>query len=111
MDVVIRALQLKEEVRRGSVGIKVGLIIEQQCDVYIHLSSRTKQWDTCAPEIILREAGGRITDLFGERLGYNNADVQNRNGLVASNGAAHTAIIKKLAPFLKKFGRISIDVR
>jgi 3'(2'), 5'-bisphosphate nucleotidase len=111
MDVVIRALELKEEVRRGSVGIKVGLIIEQQCDVYIHLSPRTKQWDTCAPEVILREAGGRLTDLFGERLGYNNVDVQNRNGLVASNGAAHTVIIKKLAPFLKKFGRIRIDVR
>jgi 3'(2'), 5'-bisphosphate nucleotidase len=110
MDVVVRALELKEEVRRGSVGIKVGLIIEQQCDVYIHLSPRTKQWDTCAPEVILREAGGRMTDLFGDRLGYNNADVQNRNGLVASNGAAHTSIIKKLAPFLKKFGRLRIDV-
>lgn len=108
MDTVMRALELKEEVRRGSVGIKVGLIIERQCDVYIHLSPRTKQWDTCAPEVILREAGGRMTDLFGERLGYNQADVQNRNGLVASNGAAHTSIIKKLAPFLRKFGRIRV---
>ena len=108
MDMVMRALELKEEVRRGSVGIKVGLIIEQQCDVYIHLSPRTKQWDTCAPEVILREAGGRFTDLFGEPLGYNNADVQNRNGLVASNGAAHTGIIEKLAPFLREFGRIRV---
>ncbi len=111
MDAVVSALELKEEVRRGSVGIKVGLIIERQCDVYIHLSPRTKQWDTCAPEVILREAGGRFTDLFGEPLGYNHADVQNRNGLVASNGAAHTSIIEKLAPLLKEFGRLRIDVR
>jgi 3'(2'), 5'-bisphosphate nucleotidase len=110
MDLVMRALGLKEEVRRGSVGIKVGLIIEQQCDVYIHLSPRTKQWDTCAPEVILSEAGGRISDLFGEPLGYNNVDVQNRNGLVASNGAAHERIIEKLAPFLKEFGRMRIEV-
>ncbi|PYS48112.1 MAG: 3'(2'),5'-bisphosphate nucleotidase CysQ, partial [Acidobacteria bacterium] len=43
MDVVMRSLGIEEEVRRGSVGIKVGLIIEQQCDLYIHLSPRTKQ--------------------------------------------------------------------
>ena len=59
MDKVVQAFGLKEEVLRGSVGIKVGLIVEQQCDLYIHLSPRTKQWDTCAPEVILHEAGGR----------------------------------------------------
>src|SRR5438132_4518935 len=32
MDVVVEALGFKEEVRRVSVGIKVGLIVEQQCD-------------------------------------------------------------------------------
>jgi 3'(2'), 5'-bisphosphate nucleotidase len=110
MDVVVRALGLEEEVRRGSVGVKVGLIIERQCDVYVHLSPRTKQWDTCAPEVILSEAGGRMTDLFGVPLGYNNVDVQNRNGLVASNGAVHMEIIEKLSPLLKGFGRMRIEV-
>lgn len=109
MDRVLRALGIEEEVQRGSVGIKVGLIIERQCDVYIHLSPRTKQWDTCAPEIILREAGGRITDLFGYPLGYNEADVQNRNGLIASNGRAHARIIKELAPLLEEFGRRRVE--
>jgi 3'(2'), 5'-bisphosphate nucleotidase len=108
MDRVVRALGIREEVQRGSVGIKVGLIIERQCDVYIHLSPRTKQWDTCAPEIILREAGGQMTDLFGEPLGYNDRDVQNRNGLVASNGAAHARIIEELAPLLEEFGRLKV---
>jgi 3'(2'), 5'-bisphosphate nucleotidase len=42
MDKVVQGLGLKEEVRRGSVGIKVGLIVEQQCDLYIHLSPRHK---------------------------------------------------------------------
>jgi 3'(2'), 5'-bisphosphate nucleotidase len=110
MDTVMRALGIEEEVQRGSVGIKVGLIIERQCDVYIHLSPRTKQWDTCAPEIILREAGGCMTDLFGEPLGYNHVDVQNRNGIVASNGTTHQGIIKTLAPLLEEFGRMRIDV-
>ena len=105
MNKVVTQLGFPEEVQRGSVGIKVGLLIEQQCDVYIHLSPRTKQWDTCAPEVILTEAGGRITDLFGYPLNYNVPDVQNRNGLVASNGVSHDQIIETLAPLLNEFGR------
>ena len=105
MNKVVARFGFRDEVQRGSVGIKVGLLVEQQCDVYIHLSPRTKQWDTCAPEVILTEAGGRITDLFGYPLNYNVPEVQNRNGLVASNGAAHDQIIATLAPLLKEFGR------
>ena len=105
MNKVVQRFGFREEVQRGSVGIKIGLLIEQQCDVYIHLSPRTKQWDTCAPQLILTEAGGRMTDLFGEPLNYNVPDVQNRNGLVASNGASHDQIIDKLAPLLAEFGR------
>jgi 3'(2'), 5'-bisphosphate nucleotidase len=106
MDRVVKALGFKQEVRRGSVGIKVGLIIERQCDLYIHLSPRTKQWDTCAPQIILREAGGRFTDIFGGPISYNSPEVQHRNGLVASNGAAHAKVIAALAPLLAEFGRV-----
>jgi 3'(2'), 5'-bisphosphate nucleotidase len=108
MDKVVKALDVKQEVRRGSVGVKVGLIIEQQCDLYVHLSPRTKQWDTCAPEIILHEAGGTLTDLFGRPLLYNSREVQNRNGLVASNSVAHETIVEKLAPLLKQFGRVPV---
>lgn len=109
MDQVVQAFGLEQEVRRGSVGIKVGLIVEQQCDLYVHLSPRTKQWDTCAPEIILREAGGRLTDLFGRPLAYNKAEVQNRNGIVASNAVAHDKIIESLSPLLRQFGRVPVD--
>lgn len=105
MSTVIARLGFREEVQRGSVGIKVGLLVEQQCDVYIHLSPRTKQWDTCAPEVILTEAGGHVSDLFGYPLNYNVPDVNNRNGLVASNGVSHDQIIETLAPLLKEFGR------
>lgn len=109
MDRVVKALGIKEEVNRGSVGVKVGLIVEKQCDLYVHLSPRTKQWDTCAPEAILIEAGGRLTDLFGYPLSYNSPEVQNRNGIVASNGAAHEQIIKRLGPLLREFGRIRVE--
>lgn len=108
MNRVVEVLGTREEVNRGSVGVKIGLLIERLCDLYVHLSPRTKQWDTCAPEVILREAGGEMTDLFGRELMYNSADVQNRNGVVASNGAAHEQVIARLAPLLTEFGRLPV---
>src|SRR5919199_842356 len=105
MDALVRALGVRAEVKSHSVGIKVGLLVERQADLYIHLSPKTKQWDTCAPEAVLSEAGGRMTDLWGEPLLYNSPDVLNRNGLVASNGAAHDAVVARIRPLLEEFGR------
>jgi len=105
MDRVVKAFGVKQEVRRGSVGIKVGLIIEQQCDLYVHLSPRTKQWDSCAPQVILTEAGGRFSDIFGAPITYNSPQVEHRNGLIATNGVAHDQVIRALAPLLIEFGR------
>lgn len=106
MDRVVKSLGVKQEVQRGSVGIKVGLVIERQCDLYVHLSPRTKQWDTCAPQIILTEAGGRFSDLFGRAITYNSLELQHRNGLVATNEVAHDQVIEALAPLLAEFGRV-----
>lgn len=105
MDRVVKSFGVKQEVRRGSVGIKVGLIIERQCDLYVHLSPRTKQWDSCAPQVILTEAGGRFSDIFGAPITYNSPEVQHPNGLIATNGVAHDQVIQALAPLLAEFGR------
>lgn len=105
---IIENFGIKKEIQRGSVGLKLGLIAEQICDLYIHLSPRTKFWDTCAPQIILEEAGGRITDVFGVPLRYDLRDVQNHNGVLASNGAAHEKAVLNLKPLLNEFGRLRV---
>lgn len=105
---VVEKFGFLREVRRGSVGLKVGLVAERTCDLYIHLSPRTKYWDTCAPQVILEEAGGRLTDIFGEHIDYNLSDVQNHNGVLASNGAAHASAVKHLKPLLNEFGRLRV---
>jgi len=108
MSQIVEKFGLKAEVQRGSVGLKVGLIAQQSADLYIHLSPRTKHWDTCAPEIILREAGGEMTDLFGERIIYNTPDVRNHNGVLATNGTAHGEAVRNLRTLLGKFERSRI---
>ena len=108
MERVVSEFGFKKEMRRGSVGVKIGLIAEQQADLYLHLSPSTKQWDTCAPEIILEAAGGRLTDLFGQPMRYNGVSIDNRNGVVATNGAAHDMVIENLKPLLREFGRVPV---
>jgi 3'(2'), 5'-bisphosphate nucleotidase len=108
MERVVSKFGFKSETRRGSVGVKIGLIAEQQADLYLHLSPSTKQWDTCGPEAILAEAGGRLTDLFGQPLRYNGLRIDNRNGIVATNGAAHEMVIENLKPLLREFGRVPV---
>lgn len=105
---IIENFAFRKEIQRGSVGLKVGLIAEQIADLYIHLSPRTKFWDTCAPQIILEEAGGRMTDLFGFPLRYDLRDVRNHNGILASNGAAHEKAVLNLKPILNEFGRLRV---
>lgn len=108
MEKVVSTIGFKKEVRRGSVGVKIGLITEQHADLYMHLSPSTKQWDTCAPQIILEEAGGRVSDLFGQPLRYNGVRIDNQNGIVATNGAAHEMVLEKLKPLLEEFGRVPV---
>ena len=105
---IIEDFGIRREIQRGSVGLKVGLIAEQICDLYVHLSPRTKFWDTCAPQIILEEAGGQMTDVFGALLRYDLRDVQNHNGVLASNGAAHEKAVLNLKPLLNEFGRLRV---
>jgi len=108
MERLVTVFGFKDEMRRGSVGVKIGLIAEQQADLYLHLSPSTKQWDTCGPEIILVEAGGRLTDLFGQPIRYNGVRIDNRNGIVATNSAAHEMVIENLAPLLQEFDRVPV---
>ena len=105
---IVREFGLNSEIQKGSVGLKVGLIAEAICDLYIHLSPRTKFWDTCGPQVILEEAGGRLTDLFGEPIRYEIADVQNHGGILAANGVAHERAVEKLRPLLNEFGRFKV---
>ena len=109
MSRIIKDLGLRKEIGRGSVGVKIGMIAQQYCDLYIHLSHRTKFWDTCAPQIILEEAGGRLTDLFGNEFRYDRDDVMNLNGILASNGAVHDMTLERLTPILNELGRTKIS--
>jgi len=101
---LLRQLPFKEKHYVGSVGCKIATIIEQQADVYMSLSGKSapKDWDFAAPELILSEAGGQFTHFDGTPLMYNQGDVSQWGGLMASNGHCHKVLCEKASEILAK---------
>jgi 3'(2'), 5'-bisphosphate nucleotidase len=97
VDAICRDLGITQDRPSGSVGLKVGLLATGACDLYLHPSPGLKEWDTCAPDAVLRAAGGAISDVWGRPLRYNKPDVRQRQGLVASNGVFHSRIVTATA--------------
>ncbi len=92
----IQNYKISRVIYMGSIGIKLGLIAEGKVEGYFAMSTKTCQWDICAPKIILKEAGGKVTDIEGKHAIYNRWQVRNLDGIVASNGKIHTQIIENV---------------
>jgi 3'(2'), 5'-bisphosphate nucleotidase len=94
-----QALGIRKVQRVGSVGLKVGLLAQGACDLYV-ATTVAKEWDFCAPHALLLEAGGTLTNLCGERLVYNQAKVAECRGLIGSNGHIHAHLVDVLTSLM-----------
>lgn len=65
--------------------IKACWIAEGKAEITYRLSSGTKEWDTAAFDIIVREAGGVVLKPTFERMTYNRKEVKNIGGYVVAN--------------------------
>ena len=70
----------------------------------MHPNPGTKEWDTCAPDIIVSEAGGLMTDCWNRPIRYNRENVKNRFGVLASNGVRHVEIADIVCEILDDAG-------
>ncbi len=103
---LIHSLQLEDHWHVGSLGVKLSAIADGEAELYVNLSQgKAKEWDTCAPHLILSEAGGMMTDLAGAPITYNQPDVHHNAGLLASNGPAHHMLIDHVRRFLDQEAR------
>ena len=57
----------------------------------------TTPWDVAAQKIIVEEAGGKATDLFGNNQRYD----QKTKGLIASNGLVHDQLVELIGKSMK----------
>jgi myo-inositol-1(or 4)-monophosphatase len=75
----------------GSTAYKMAKVADGTGHAFIS-SGPKHEWDVCGAEVIVREAGGRVTGLDGLPFRYNQPRPSWR-GVVASNGEVHDAVV------------------
>ena len=62
---------------------------------------REKVWDHAAGVLVVQEAGGRVTDLYGRPLDFTRGrELSANRGIVATNGPIHDRVLEAVAAIL-----------
>ncbi|KAF4504887.1 hypothetical protein G6O67_008282 [Ophiocordyceps sinensis] len=86
---------------------KYGSIARGAGDIYLRLPVKAtyqeKIWDHAAGDLIVREAGGHVTDIHGKRLDFAaGRTLANNKGIVAAPAAVHETVLQAVREVLKK---------
>ena len=76
----------------GSAAYKLARVAAGFGDAYVSLKPKS-EWDICAGVALMLAAGGRVTDLDGRELRFNQSKVE-VNGVVAANDTLHAELLK-----------------
>ena len=102
--VIAQAVGIATPSLRMDSQAKYAAVAAGQAALYLRLPSpktpdyREKIWDHAAGVLVVEEAGGRVTDMHGKPLDFASAArFPNNQGVVASNGSIHDAVLKALA--------------
>jgi 3'(2'),5'-bisphosphate nucleotidase len=91
-----------QAVRLGA-SLKYSACAEGGLDAVVTVTGAEKEWDTCAPQLLVTEAGGTVTDGDGRPLRYNQPPgaLDRPRGIVASNGRCHAQLVAMVGPLLQ----------
>ncbi len=99
VDAKLASLGVKELVPIGSSGIKGIEVAAARLEIYAHPSrGLVKLWDACAPEAIVRVAGGLYSDAKGVPFDYRRAVAQGQ-GTLAAAPALHAEATKRFLAY------------
>jgi 3'-phosphoadenosine 5'-phosphosulfate (PAPS) 3'-phosphatase len=106
IDSVANRLRVTQE-RPAATGFSPRLFLPpREIDVMIGVRAGTDQtmaseWDFAVTDLVIHEAGGKVTDLSGEQFRYNKPVPHNVGGLVAAaDPASHAHVLVALQPEL-----------
>jgi len=99
---LLTSLKISKFTSKGS-SLKVTDISSGNAELYFTTTHKVKQWDTCASYCLVTEAGGKMTDMFGNDLEYNTEKLNHENGLLVSNGLVHNQIIDIYRETMKSY--------
>ncbi len=79
-----------------SAGIKLALVARGEADVYVNSYPEFHDWDVCAGEALVVEAGGVVSEFDGGQVRYGRRGAKRRGGLVACGPTLHAEVVGKL---------------
>ena len=105
---LIETIKFKEVHIMGSIGCKIASIVRGDSDIYICLSlpgkSSPKDWDFASPAVILKGAGGAITNIDNKELCYGKSNFEQGGIIVASNDKYnHKKICLEIKDLIKQY--------
>lgn len=101
---IARELGVDKVTRMGSLGIKFCSIAEGEADIAYYSTYKLGIWDSCAPHVILEEAGGKAFDVWGDNLEYDLEGKKMANGVVGIGGGAYDKVIETLRRKVEDLG-------
>ncbi|MDE5888559.1 MAG: inositol monophosphatase [Bacilli bacterium] len=81
----------------GSIVRACTCVASGEFNLAIFPGTKHKNCDVAAAKVIIEEAGGKVTDLFGNEQRYD----ESINGCVLSNGVVHDEVIEVIKKYLK----------
>jgi 3'(2'), 5'-bisphosphate nucleotidase len=92
----IAALAPAKIIETYSAGIKLAQVARGDADIYLNTYDASHDWDICAGQILVDEAGGRVSNFLGVAPRYGLPGSKLTGGLLASNGLLHDAALAAL---------------
>ena len=92
-----------QELRHQTYFVSIGSVVRAcmcvasgEFSLAVFPGTKHKHYDIAAAKIIVEEAGGKVTDLFGNEQSYDRAI----NGAVVSNGKVHAEVVETIKKYL-----------
>jgi 3'(2'), 5'-bisphosphate nucleotidase len=95
--IAVQKLQPSGITETYSAGIKLAQVARGEADIYACEYDAMNDWDIAAGQILVSEAGGRVTTNDGRTLVFGRADPLQSGGLLATNGMLHETAMERLA--------------
>lgn len=89
---VLQGMSVRHVEYTGSAALKMARVASGAVDAYVTLTPKN-EWDFCAGEAVLQEAGGTVTDGLGVGFRYNRGQTRVPH-LMASNGLLHADLLR-----------------
>jgi fructose-1,6-bisphosphatase/inositol monophosphatase family enzyme len=92
---MMQTLKPARTVETFSAGLKLAMVARGEGDAYVNSYVGFNDWDVCAGQILVEEAGGTVSLFDGRPVIYGPVQA-NRLGFIATNGPLHSELLTRV---------------